>query len=256
LQRAFTLIELLVVIAIIAILAAILFPVFAQAREAARKTSCASNLNQCGKSLAMYVQDYDEKYPTYDYAGTGGPPAMWSCNPAEAGNLVAQLHPADGGGTGWATNGKAAWHGGWAVVSQPYIKNWAALQCPNRSKGWPYPSWGDHNWCPTTYISPAINFHSGFGTAREGAALASFDYPAEVALLLETYALHGAPAWTDWNSPLWEGPVLFGDGHVKYQAKGRRKCVLQDMNGVKWVPTNVPPGCVGWGAARNSGIDF
>lgn len=61
---AFTLIELLVVIAIIAILAAILFPVFAQAREKARQASCTSNLKQIGISVMMYVQDYDELYPT------------------------------------------------------------------------------------------------------------------------------------------------------------------------------------------------
>ncbi len=61
--RGFTLIELLVVIAIIAILASILFPVFAQARETARKTSCASNLKQMGLAWNMYVQDYDERYP-------------------------------------------------------------------------------------------------------------------------------------------------------------------------------------------------
>jgi prepilin-type N-terminal cleavage/methylation domain-containing protein/prepilin-type processing-associated H-X9-DG protein len=62
---AFTLIELLVVIAIIAILAAILFPVFAQAREAARKTSCLSNLKQCVTGATMYSQDYDEKFLSF-----------------------------------------------------------------------------------------------------------------------------------------------------------------------------------------------
>jgi len=62
-RKAFTLIELLVVIAIIAILAAILFPVFAQAREKARQSTSTSNLKQCGTGVAMYVQDYDETFP-------------------------------------------------------------------------------------------------------------------------------------------------------------------------------------------------
>lgn len=62
-RKAFTLIELLVVIAIIAILASILFPVFARARENARRTSCVSNLKQLGLGMMQYTQDYDERYP-------------------------------------------------------------------------------------------------------------------------------------------------------------------------------------------------
>jgi prepilin-type N-terminal cleavage/methylation domain-containing protein len=62
-RLGFTLIELLVVIAIIAILAAILFPVFARARENARRASCANNLKQIGLGILQYVQDYDEKIP-------------------------------------------------------------------------------------------------------------------------------------------------------------------------------------------------
>src|SRR5947199_5029773 len=62
-SRAFTLIELLVVIAIIAILAAILFPVFAQAREKARQATCQSNLKQIGTAFSLYLQDFDESFP-------------------------------------------------------------------------------------------------------------------------------------------------------------------------------------------------
>lgn len=75
-RRGFTLIELLVVIAIIAILAAILFPVFAQAREAARKASCTSNMKQVGLGILMYVQDYDETFP-------------WSHNPKTSPDMKA-----------------------------------------------------------------------------------------------------------------------------------------------------------------------
>lgn len=74
-KRGFTLIELLVVIAIIAILAAILFPVFAKAREKARQTSCLSNLKQIGFSLNMYLQDYDETFPVANLSGWG--PSGW-----------------------------------------------------------------------------------------------------------------------------------------------------------------------------------
>lgn len=72
-SKGFTLIELLVVVAIIAVLASILFPVFARARENARRASCMSNLKQIGLGVMMYVQDYDERYPLcYDNAPNAG----------------------------------------------------------------------------------------------------------------------------------------------------------------------------------------
>src|SRR5260221_14333659 len=99
-QRGFTLIELLVVIAIIAILAAILFPVFAQAREKARQASCQSNLKQIGIALKMYVQDYDERWPT----GQNGPAC---CSNGQQGSTGLNF-----GFNGWVSN-----------VIMPYTKN-------------------------------------------------------------------------------------------------------------------------------------
>ncbi len=97
-RSAFTLIELLVVIAIIAILAAILFPVFAKAREKARTSSCQSNLKQLALGMAQYTQDYDERYPT----AWVGPPytvATTGCN--------------------------------WATAITPYIKSVQVFRCPS-----------------------------------------------------------------------------------------------------------------------------
>jgi len=100
-RKAFTLIELLVVIAIIAILAAILFPVFAQARETARSAACKSNLKQIGVAWAMYAQDYDE---------------------------VTNLNTWNGGGFGLLQI--------FGERLQPYIKNYNVLKCPSDPAPW------------------------------------------------------------------------------------------------------------------------
>ncbi|MBM3475983.1 MAG: DUF1559 domain-containing protein [Armatimonadetes bacterium] len=101
-RKGFTLIELLVVIAIIAILAAILFPVFARAREKARQTSCLSNLKQLGLGVNMYVTDNDETYPPFAYMPVPG-------NPATAVTAFDSV--------------------------TPYIKNRQILLCPNDKVG-------------------------------------------------------------------------------------------------------------------------
>jgi prepilin-type N-terminal cleavage/methylation domain-containing protein/prepilin-type processing-associated H-X9-DG protein len=91
-RRGFTLIELLVVIAIIAILAAILFPVFARARENARRASCMSNLKQINLGWMQYIQDYDERFPAYNGFGAVG---------------------------------------GWPTILQPYLKSVQIFKCPS-----------------------------------------------------------------------------------------------------------------------------
>jgi prepilin-type N-terminal cleavage/methylation domain-containing protein/prepilin-type processing-associated H-X9-DG protein len=104
-KAGFTLIELLVVIAIIAILASILFPVFARARENARRSSCLSNLKQIGLGIMQYTQDYDEKLPLYFYSGSV--------------------------------------LGNWASVSQPYVKSTQLFECPSGGQKYapPYSRW-------------------------------------------------------------------------------------------------------------------
>lgn len=114
-RGAFTLIELLVVIAIIAILAAILFPVFAQAREKARSTACLSNSKQIGLGIMMYSQDYDESYPLY---------VASYCESARVPN---PLNPNDAPG-GSAGIGRRPM---WQYLITPYLKNWGIFSCPS-----------------------------------------------------------------------------------------------------------------------------
>jgi prepilin-type N-terminal cleavage/methylation domain-containing protein/prepilin-type processing-associated H-X9-DG protein len=124
-QSGFTLIELLVVIAIIAILAAILFPVFAQAREKARQASCLSNEKQIGLALLMYVQDYDEQFPVGSKLGF--------LNGAGTVNPYAE-------GVGWAGQ------------VYPYTKSAQILKCPDDSTSNVNASGGVAALYPASYL--------------------------------------------------------------------------------------------------------
>ena len=135
--RAFTLIELLVVIAIVAILATILFPVFAQSREKARSILCISNQRQLGLAIGMYRQDYDQTNPRYRL-----------CPDTPADSLCAAASPTVSTGPGetwWAPYDTALgpepiplpanYQGVKAGMLQPYVKNQQIFRCPSYSQG-------------------------------------------------------------------------------------------------------------------------
>ena len=120
-RKGFTLIELLVVIAIIAILAAILFPVFAQARAKARQASCMSNLNQLGKATMMYVQDYDETFY----------PHRWNCQPTASGAAGGICPEYVGNSAAVNFSGGSEQRLYWMFLLQPYTKNYQVFACPS-----------------------------------------------------------------------------------------------------------------------------
>jgi prepilin-type N-terminal cleavage/methylation domain-containing protein len=115
-RKGFTLIELLVVIAIIAILAAILFPVFARARENARRASCQSNLKQIGLGILQYAQDYDEKFPS----------------PAVCGPITLETGQ-NSGNSACATPAPGNYYHLWMHIIHPYVKSVQVFNCPSQS---------------------------------------------------------------------------------------------------------------------------
>src|SRR5687767_14463963 len=150
-KRAFTLIELLVVIAIIAILAAILFPVFAQAREKARQTSCLSNTKQVGTAFQMYLQDYDEVMVI----------------------TMAQNTGSSGFSPQW-----------WSKLVEPYIKNWQIFRCPSSADGRSIWGSGPFGWWANWSRFGTLGYnYLGLSTwwncfDSQGVALAAVDKPA------------------------------------------------------------------------------
>lgn len=169
---AFTLIELLVVIAIIAILAAILFPVFAQAREKARQASCMSNAKQIGLGAMMYIQDYDERY---------------------------FAHNLDNGTYDTPLPDGRIYRGNfeWPLLLYPYIKNLGVFLCPSDSDskaGWsdngtvnPYANtWGKP--IPQSYgVNENILLLGAAYGRTSPMSLAAINFPADTYLIADSY---------------------------------------------------------------------
>jgi prepilin-type N-terminal cleavage/methylation domain-containing protein/prepilin-type processing-associated H-X9-DG protein len=151
-HRGFTLIELLVVVAIIAILAAILFPVFAQAREKARQASCQSNLRQFGAAMLMYTQDFDERYPF-----------------AQPGGTVAHDCTVMGGRSvfgGWVGN-----------LLHPYTKDATIFSCPSKSNRSPV-NRGTNDPRVLQGTQPGCDGTDCCATASYWAASYSYNFPS------------------------------------------------------------------------------
>ncbi len=200
-RKGFTLIELLVVIAIIAILAAILFPVFARAREKARQTSCLNNVKSLELASNMYTQDYDERLVAYADRNCAG-----------------------------RTN--------WNLLLDPYIKNKQIFTCPSSSYN-PYFLGQAGN--TSSGISYGVNYPHVHSCGSTSTALAAIQYPAEAYSIMDsmygpppfpdrrgyyiTYCQHyniAAPRiWNGIGADRHNGGcnVSFVDGHAKWMGK-------------------------------------
>jgi prepilin-type N-terminal cleavage/methylation domain-containing protein len=214
-KRAFTLIELLVVIAIIAILAAILFPVFARAREAARKTSCISNMKQIGTAALMYCQDYDEQYAdsrqSFDALDGAGCTAIGASPGAYQGAAhitcwgIRLYQP----GTANTTKVLA----GYPARLNPYIKNAAVFRCPSDNLV------GRWITGPERGSYYQRHAHDTWAQLQNGLKQSTIIRPAQLAYFVEE-AWHGGGG----NDPyMWNGAdtgtkqvnAIFYDGHAK-----------------------------------------
>ena len=216
----FTLIELLVVIAIIAILAAILFPVFARARENARRSSCQSNLKQIGLGVAQYTQDYDERLPA----------------------TVRDAAPGETTGNKFVTDYMI-----WAENIQPYVKSTQLFVCPSNSIA--------NSPAVTVPTNAAVKMYYGaciWGTVgafsvypASGASIAEFTSSAETLMVGEPAINTGASSYQI-NPPgvgsQFPGPIhftgsnwLYADGHVKYSDLSRMNETVNGKANYYWL---------------------
>jgi prepilin-type N-terminal cleavage/methylation domain-containing protein/prepilin-type processing-associated H-X9-DG protein len=233
-RTGFTLIELLVVIAIIAILAAILFPVFAKVREKARQISCASNMRQLGLGTLEYVQDYDETYPCGEYQAAG------------SGNNTGE---------------------GWAGQIYPYLKATGILKCPDDST---IPPTGEVaiSYAYNTHLDEETDANAAAFYVPGVQKLSSVTSPTNVVCFFEVTqsyetGTNGAPTIPDFHSPTGFGWWGNGPNGASAYATGNMSAPFfaagdtitpYHTNGSNWVACD---GHVKWqmGSAISNGIN-
>jgi prepilin-type N-terminal cleavage/methylation domain-containing protein/prepilin-type processing-associated H-X9-DG protein len=173
-KKAFTLIELLVVIAIIAILAAILFPVFAQAKEAAKRTQSLSNTKQIGTAMHIYVNDYDDVSPSTYCLNGQGCVDIWQTFQPYAKNMDIFFSPA------WN-------HQDASQCDNTASPDWAYTpegENATRCVGYGY-NWGFGIWAGGALLNPSRNFEGG--SVLPGKSMTSFESPSQLAAFGDTY---------------------------------------------------------------------
>jgi len=229
LVSGFTLIELLVVIAIISILAAILFPVFARARENARRASCMSNLKQIGLGMMMYVQDYDERFPmgvwaTDVYHGTG---YVLQTNSAMPGAKFTIHNSAGGSPTGHYVS--------WMDIIFPYVKSVQVFVCPS-AKSTTVPSYGYNNLVDDAFTTgqgdpvslAEIDSAASLVVNADGNVSSSWQYLNGDSLC--GIYIDPTSTWYSYSQylsyfPHFDGASYsFADGHVKWYKAGTHLC--------------------------------
>ena len=208
LSKGFTLIELLVVIAIIAILAAILFPAFARARENARRASCMSNMKQIGLGIMMYTQDYDETYPIQSFGNV---------------DRYSEI----------STQPITSLNQNWINSTYPYVKSWQLFKCPSTTNFLRTPPAIDGNTTAnsnTGYMANGVLL-TAYDSGRK---MASVPNAAEIVLVMESNTAYGyalvrplkttaTSGYIQWNYPginsthFSGGNHIYADGHVKWR---------------------------------------
>ncbi len=210
-RTGFTLFELLVVMAVIAILAAILFPVFARAREQARKASCASNLRQLGMATQLYVQDYDGHYFQHWFLS----PIFWFGR-LDGSTTPATVHRQEG-------------------LLYPYMRNFQLALCPSFSGRTVYA-----NGATGGYGYNVAYLTTGFGQA--GINEATLDRPANCAVFADSGSYNASRGVVEETLSIWppSSTITFNFAVVHFRHNGAANVVFADGHVRAHQPTLAP----------------